>query len=61
MRERGLVTAKRKGNWMIYSLSVDAPAIEAHLESLKKSFSQEKIFTDDAKRLIQVVEGENKC
>ena len=52
LRQRGMVEAKRDGNWMIYSLpKAPAPELEANLKCLQDCVQTDKGFARDLKNL----------
>ena len=56
LKTRGLVTARREGNWMIYALPAekDRPAaLSAHLACLQDSSIEKPIFKRDLARLAK--------
>jgi ArsR family transcriptional regulator, arsenate/arsenite/antimonite-responsive transcriptional repressor len=51
LRARGLVAAKREGNWIIYSLPTKAPReLTANLACLQDCAREETIFRHDAEK-----------
>lgn len=56
LRERGMVTARRHRNWMIYALPVDRPpALEANLQCLQDAGQTEAIFRKDRAKLKKMM------
>ena len=55
LRERGLVRAQRKENWMIYSLP-EKPSAElaANLKCLRDCSGENRVFRDDLARLSRI-------
>jgi ArsR family transcriptional regulator len=52
LRERGMVTAERCGQWMVYGLPEARPrALEATLACLQDCCAEERLYRDDARRL----------
>ncbi len=52
LRSRGMVVAKREGNWMIYSLpGKRAPELENNLKCLQDSVRSERVFARDMQKL----------
>jgi ArsR family transcriptional regulator len=55
LRAREIVTAKRRGNWMIYSLPVKRDAeLVANLKCLQDCVQTDPIFKGDLKRLSKL-------
>ncbi|WP_221031004.1 ArsR/SmtB family transcription factor [Actomonas aquatica] len=65
LKERGLVTAERRGTWMIHAIATDrAPELERNLACLQDCTRENPIFTEDLKRLTQLestVDAVNAC
>ncbi|HTJ78295.1 MAG TPA: metalloregulator ArsR/SmtB family transcription factor [Rariglobus sp.] len=52
LKARGLVEAKREGNWMIYQLPVkSSPELKANLACLQDCVNERPIFKSDLTRL----------
>ncbi len=54
LKARGLVTAKRQGNWMIYALAPEAeraPELAANLACLQDCAGESAVFKRDLARL----------
>jgi ArsR family transcriptional regulator len=52
LRERGLVTAKREGNWMVYALSAKpSRELHANLACLQDCAREQAVFRRDIERL----------
>jgi len=55
LRSRGLVQAKRRGNWIIYSLPVKPSAeLEMNLKCLQDCTSSDAVFRRDLQRLAKL-------
>ncbi len=55
LRERGMVNAERCGQWMIYRLpEVRNPMLEANLACLHDCAQEERVFRQDASRLLKL-------
>ncbi len=55
LRERGMVTPERNGQWMIYRLPAKRPAaLEASLACLHDVADEEAVFRQDLQRLRQL-------
>ena len=55
LRGKGLVTAQRRGKWMIYRLPAKAPAeLDMQLRCLQDCVSSHAVFRDDLKRLNKI-------
>jgi ArsR family transcriptional regulator len=55
LRAHGLVTTKRSGNWIIYSLPARRPAeLEANLKCLKDCVGSDSVFRKDLHRLARL-------
>lgn len=55
LRTRGLVTTKRQGNWIIYSLPVQRPPeLEANLKCLQNCVQTDSVFKQDLKALAKL-------
>ena len=55
LRRRGLVTAERCGQWMIYRLpAAPSPALAGQLACLQDAASEEAIFRRDQARLTKL-------
>jgi len=58
LRKRGMVEARRHGQWMIYSLpSRPSPGLEANLKCLQDCALSDKRFRADLRRLEKVKSG----
>lgn len=58
LRERGMVTPERCGQWMVYRLPAKRPAaLEANLACLQDCAGEERVFRDDKARLAKVLSG----
>jgi ArsR family transcriptional regulator len=58
LRERGLVTVERDGNWMVYALPRKrAPEFEANLECLQDCVRVDRTFARDLKKLALIRKG----
>lgn len=58
LRERGLVTAERKGNWMIYALPVRPDReLASNLACLQDCAQEEPVFRADLARLKKLAPG----
>lgn len=56
LRERGMVTPERCGQWMVYRLPAQRPAaLEANLACLQDCAGEERVFRDDKARLAKVL------
>ena len=56
LKARGVVTASREGNWMIYALPDKAnrpPALSAALASFEQSAAEKTLFKRDSARLAK--------
>jgi ArsR family transcriptional regulator, arsenate/arsenite/antimonite-responsive transcriptional repressor len=52
LRERGLVEARREGNWMIYALPARPPSeLQANLACLQDCVRENPVFRRDLERL----------
>ena len=55
LRAHGLVTTKRSGNWIIYSLPARRPAeLEANLKCLQDCVGSDSVFRKDLHRLARL-------
>jgi ArsR family transcriptional regulator len=55
LKERGMVVAERRQNWMIYSLPrKPAPELEANLKCLQDCAQSEVVFKRDLKALAKL-------
>lgn len=55
LKSRGLVEAKRKGNWMVYALPTDRPReLAANLACLQDCAAENSVFRGDLARLDQL-------
>jgi len=55
LRQRGLVSAKRCGQWMIYRLpEARPPLLAANLACLQDCAREERIFREDSARLLKL-------
>jgi ArsR family transcriptional regulator len=55
LRQRGLVSAERCGQWMIYRLpETRTPFLEANLACLQDCAHEERVFRQDASRLLKL-------
>lgn len=55
LRARGLVVAKREGQWMIYALPQKAPrALRANLACLQDCAQEQKVFRADLARFKKI-------
>ena len=51
LKERGLVTAERRGTWMIHAIPTDrSPELERNLACLQDCARESPVFTADLKR-----------
>jgi ArsR family transcriptional regulator len=61
LRARGLVVARRHGQWMIYQLPATPPAeLETQLRCLQDCVQTYPVFREDVRRLKQL-RRESKC
>ncbi len=62
LKARGLVSAERKGNWMIYSLPAKlSRELSANLACLQDCAKEEPIFQQDLKRLKRLAPEVEPC
>ncbi len=62
LRQRGLVEAERRGQWMVYSLPAAAPKeLQSNLACLQDCAREESIFRDDLTRLRQLAPDVAPC
>jgi len=55
LRARGLVTTKRSGNWIIYSLPAKRPVeLKANLKCLQDCVASDPVFRKDLQRLARL-------
>lgn len=57
LKARGLVTAKRSGNWMIYALPSErlrSPELQANLACLQDCVAEEAVFRRDLAQLAKL-------
>lgn len=55
LKQRGMVTVERQGNWMIYSLPEERDAeIEANLKCLQDCVTTDQVFKSDMKALSRL-------
>ena len=55
LRDRGFVTATRRGNWMIYALARDRPReLAANLACLQDCAAEQPVFQRDRLRLARL-------
>ncbi len=58
LRTRGLVTARREGNWMIYELPAKLPAeLRTNLACLQDCVREQPVFQRDLERLRKLAPG----
>ncbi|MFM1850498.1 MAG: hypothetical protein RIS54_182 [Verrucomicrobiota bacterium] len=62
LRKRGLVEAKREGNWMVYRLpEKPSPELARNLACLQDCAQEDKIFKQDRARLAKQAKAIAAC
>jgi len=62
LRERGLVAAERRGNWMVYSLPAKPPReLAANLACLQDCAKEDAAFRQDLARLRKLAPEVESC
>jgi ArsR family transcriptional regulator len=56
LRKNGMVTARRQGHWMIYSLPVlPSPELEANLKCLRDCVRADPLFERDRAKINKII------